>query len=124
MMRSGRMRSELRTSSRIGICALALDVRRARLEPQHVALLQLELGGILDRDDPLGSSGMAEESAFSSVVLPEPVPPEMMMLSSALDAAAGGTRPSPGDSVPRFDHVVERRAACCENLRIVISGPD
>ena len=33
--------------------ALALDVRRARLEPQHVVLAQLELGGVLDGDDAL-----------------------------------------------------------------------
>ena len=33
--------------------ALALDVRRAGLEAQHVLLVQLELGGVLDRDDAL-----------------------------------------------------------------------
>ena len=33
--------------------ALALDVRRARLERDHVLLLELELGGVLDRDDAL-----------------------------------------------------------------------
>ena len=33
--------------------ALALDVRRAGLEPEHVPLVELELGGVLDRDDPL-----------------------------------------------------------------------
>ena len=33
--------------------ALALDVRRARLQAQHVLLVQLELGGVLDGDDPL-----------------------------------------------------------------------
>ena len=33
--------------------ALALDVRRPRLEPDHVLLLQLQLGGVLDGDDPL-----------------------------------------------------------------------
>ena len=33
--------------------ALALDVRRAGLQPQHVVLVQLELGGVLDRDDAL-----------------------------------------------------------------------
>ena len=32
-------------------------------------------------------SGIAAESAFSSVVLPVPVPPEMRMFSSACDAA-------------------------------------
>ena len=66
--------------------ALALDVLRPRLEPQHVALVEPELGGVLDRDDPL-VSGIAVDSALSSVVLPEPVPPEMRMFSSASDAA-------------------------------------
>ncbi len=33
--------------------ALAVDVRRARLEPAHVFLVELELGGVLDGDDPL-----------------------------------------------------------------------
>ena len=33
----------------------ALDVRRAALEAQHVRLLESQLGGILDRDDPLGA---------------------------------------------------------------------
>ena len=33
--------------------ALALDVRRARLEADDVLLVQLELGGVLDRDDAL-----------------------------------------------------------------------
>src|SRR6266550_4819539 len=33
--------------------ALALDVRRARLERDDVRLLELELGGVLDGDDPL-----------------------------------------------------------------------
>ncbi len=33
--------------------AAPLDVRRPRLQPQHVVLVQLQLGGVLDRDDPL-----------------------------------------------------------------------
>ena len=33
--------------------ALALDVRRARLERDDVLLLELELGRVLDRDDAL-----------------------------------------------------------------------
>ena len=33
--------------------ALALDVGRAGLEAQHVVLVQPELGGVLDGDDPL-----------------------------------------------------------------------
>ena len=33
--------------------ALALDVRRARLEPEHVPLVELQLGRVLDRHDAL-----------------------------------------------------------------------
>ena len=33
--------------------AAVLDVRRPRLEPQHVLLVERELGGVLDGDDPL-----------------------------------------------------------------------
>ena len=36
-----------------GDLARALDVGRAGLEPQHVLLVQLELGGVLDGDDAL-----------------------------------------------------------------------
>ena len=57
MMRSGRMRSELRTRSRMRDLAAALDVRRSRLEPHDVVLLQLQLGGVLDRDDALVAPG-------------------------------------------------------------------
>ena len=32
---------------------LALDVLRPRLEPEHVPLVELELGRVLDRDDPV-----------------------------------------------------------------------
>ena len=73
--------------------AVALDVLRARLEAEDVVLVELELGGVLDRDDPVGVRGSTAESAFSSVVLPVPVPPEMRMLSSALtqrDEEVGG----------------------------------
>ena len=57
MMRSGRMRSALRTRSRWVDLALAFDVRRPRLEADDVRLLQLQLRRVLDRDDALGSSG-------------------------------------------------------------------
>ena len=34
--------------------AFALDVLRPGLEPEHVLLVELELGRVLDRDDPVG----------------------------------------------------------------------
>ena len=49
-------------------------------------LLQPQLGVVLDGDDPL-PPGTAADSAFSSVVLPAPVPPEMTMLSFARTSA-------------------------------------
>ena len=47
---------------------LALDVRRARFQADHVRLLQLQLGGILDRDDALvvGDEGRQHVQAWSS----------------------------------------------------------
>ena len=38
----------------LGHLARALDVGRAGLQPDHVGLAELELGRVLDRDDPLG----------------------------------------------------------------------
>ena len=52
-MRSGRMRSALTTSWRIGDLAAALDVGRPLLERDDVPLAELQLGRVLDRDDPL-----------------------------------------------------------------------
>ncbi len=40
-----------------GDLAPALDVGRARLQPQHVLLVELQLGGVLDRDDALVVAG-------------------------------------------------------------------
>ena len=53
MMRSGRMRRRVADELADGDRALALDVRRARLERDHVLLAELQLGGILDRHDAL-----------------------------------------------------------------------
>ena len=41
--------------------ALALDVLRARFEPQRVLLLELELGGVLDRDDAVALGHRSRE---------------------------------------------------------------
>ena len=86
MIRSGRMRNALRSELADRDLALTLDVLRPRLEPQHVRLIEPQLSRVLDRHDPLRFGDRAEDIAFSSVVLPEPVPPEMRMLSSALTA--------------------------------------
>ena len=57
MMRSGRIRRVLITRSRCRDRARAFDVRRARFQPHHVGLLQLQLGGVLDGDDALALRG-------------------------------------------------------------------
>jgi hypothetical protein len=44
-----------------GDLAAALDVRRSVLHPHHVGLAESELGGVLDRDDPLGDRDEARE---------------------------------------------------------------
>ena len=56
-MRSGRIRSALRTRSRIVTSPAALDVRRPGLQAQHVLLVELQLGGVLDGHDPLVGRG-------------------------------------------------------------------
>ena len=44
----------LRTRSRCVTGAAAFDVRRTRFQSHDMRLLQLQLGGVLDRDDALG----------------------------------------------------------------------
>ena len=68
------------------------------------------------------SSGIAVDSALSSVVLPEPVPPEMRMFSSPTQAMSRNSAASVV-SVPEPHQVVERRAGCALNLRIVTQRP-
>jgi hypothetical protein len=51
-----------------------------------VGLLELQLRGVLDGDDALVLGDRRAESTLSSVVLPEPVPPEMTMFFLALTA--------------------------------------
>ncbi len=53
MIRSGRMRRLLRTRSRWVTMACPLDIGRPGLQADHVLLLQLQLGRVLDGDDPL-----------------------------------------------------------------------
>ena len=53
MIRSGRMRRQFRTRSRMVTCAVAFEVRRPRFQPHHVRLLQLQFGGVLAGDDAL-----------------------------------------------------------------------
>ena len=95
MIRSGRMRSELRTSVADRDLALALDVLRARLEPQHVALVEPELGRVLDRDDPLLVRDRRRERVQQRRLAGAGTARDQDV-QLRLDAALRGTRPSPG----------------------------
>jgi hypothetical protein len=53
-------------------------LRAPRLEPHEVGLVDENLGRLLDQHDAV-LAGIVAASAFSSVVLPVPVPPEMRM---------------------------------------------
>jgi hypothetical protein len=59
--------------------ALAFEVRRAGFEAHHVRLLQLQFGGVFAGDDALARVDEGRQQ-LSSVVLPEPVPPEISTL--------------------------------------------
>jgi hypothetical protein len=66
-------------------------------------------------------SEMKPDSAFSMVVLPEPVPPEMMVVMRAFTAAAS-TSAIGGRSAPTSTSF-DRFIGFLENLRIETSGP-
>ena len=57
MMRSGPHPQRVAHQRALRHLALALDVRRPRLQAHHVRLLQLQFGRVLDRDDALGRAG-------------------------------------------------------------------
>ena len=86
MMRSGRIRRALRTSSRCVTSPLPSRLFGPRLETHHMRLLQLQFGGVLDCQNSFVFSAMNRDSAFIMVVLPDPVPPEMMMFSRQREA--------------------------------------
>ena len=85
--------------------ALALDVRRARLEPQRVALVELELGGVLDRDDAvvvrdrLGEDVQERRLSGAGTARDEDVQARLDAALEELDRL-GRQRPEP-------DHVLE-----------------
>ena len=82
MMRSGRMRSALRTRSRWLTSPRAFQAGGPGFQAHHVRLLQLQFGRVLDVTTRSPASIM-RDIAFISVVLPEPVPPEMITFSRA-----------------------------------------
>ncbi len=105
----------------LGDLALAFQAGRPGFQTHHMRLLQLQFGRVFDRDDALGRIDHARLIAFSSVVLPDPVPPEMMMFSRARPAisstratCAVRSRLRPGG---------RNRCRRLANLRIEIYGP-
>ena len=119
MMRSGRMRSELRTSSRI-----VISPRPSTLAGRASSATTC---GCCSRSSALSSTvmirspaGTAAESALSSVVLPAPVPPEITMLSFARTNARSSRSVGPSsEPMPTSCSSVNRRG----KRRIVIVGP-
>ncbi len=101
--------------------ALALQVGRARLQGDDVVLAELELGGVLDRDDPLVVDGMNDERTLRVVVLPEPVPPDTNRLSRASMQARRNSNIS-GVAVPKLMRS-STVYGVWENLRTVMTGP-
>ena len=101
--------------------ALALDVRRARLERDHVLLAELQLGRVLDGDDALVVGDERREDvehrrlARAGAARDEDV-------EARLDARLAGSRTSPGVAVPKRirSSTVKGEAA---NLRMVMTGP-
>ena len=61
MIRVGRIRRALRTRWASVTAPLPSDVRLAALQAHDVLLLELEFGGVLDRDDPLVLGDVAAE---------------------------------------------------------------
>ena len=59
--------------------SLSFEVRRTGFQPHHMRLLEVKFGGVFAGDDALVGVDVAVRQ-FSSVVLPEPVPPEISTL--------------------------------------------
>ena len=120
MMRSGRMRSAFLTSSRWRISPLPSTLGgrvSMRATCGCCSCNSAASSMVISRS----LSEMKADSAFSIVVLPEPVPPEMIMVMRAFTAAASssaicGRSASISTSLFRLNGFLE-------NLRIETSGP-
>ena len=119
MMRSGRMRSELRTRSRIETSPRpsTLDGRASSVTTCGCCRRSSALSSTVMMRSPPGT---AEESAFSSVVLPAPVPPEITTLSFARTSArSSSTVGASIDDIPVSCSSVNSRG----KRRMVSVGP-
>ena len=99
---------------------MALDVGRPRLHAGDVRLLQLQLGRVLDGDQAARPRDEGE-SALSIVVLPVPVPPEMIVVLRACTAAVS-TSAMFWVIAPNSTSLLSA-SLFLENLRIETSGP-
>jgi len=86
MIRSGRMRRLLMRSC-LWRTAPIPPRWRPGLEPHDILVLELQLGGVFDGDDPLGLGNKAGEDVHECS-LARSVPPEIRMLIFAFTAAA------------------------------------
>ena len=100
--------------------AAALDIGRSRLQRNNVGLLQLEFGCVFDGDNALARS-IRRERALRSVVLPEPVPPEIIMFRRAR-AAISKNVDSSVDMLPTVTKA-EKSIMLFENFLIEMHGP-
>ena len=91
-----------------------------RFEAQHVRLVEVDLGGLLDDDDAI-ASGMWAASALSSVVFPVPVPPEIRMFCCVATACDQLRMPVPVSARQR--RPARRRLYRRVNFRMVSAGP-
>ena len=106
------MRSELRTSSRIGISSS--PSRFFGRDSSRSTCVWLSRSSAASSIVTIRSSfGIAVESALSSVVLPEPVPPEISMFSWAWMQRWRNSTVSVAER-PELDHVVERQPLAAE----------
>ena len=120
-MRSGRMRRELRTSSRIGIAPLP-SMLAGRASSVTTCSWRSCSSAASSMVTIRSSSGMNDERMLSIVVLPEPVPPETTMFRRAFTQASRNSTIS-GVAVPKRTRssIVNGVA---ENFRMVMHRPD
>ena len=120
MIRSGRMRSELRTSSRMGMAPLP-SMLAGRASSVTTCSWRSCSSAASSTVTMRSSLGRKDDSTLSVVVLPEPVPPETKMFSRACTQARRNSNIS-GVAVPKRTRssVVNGDAA---NLRTVSTGP-
>ena len=115
------MRSEFRTRSRIGI-APSPSMFGGRASSRSTWRWWSWSSAASSIVTIRSWSGIAEESAFSSVVLPEPVPPEMRTFSCAMMQRRRKSTDSSLSEPMLTMSCSPRRFR--ENLRIVSSGPE